>query len=230
MLSINTNSAYTYGCQTAAYRRQNIQKTFAENVNQQLPDITLAMDCAASEFYKDGKYVLAGEGNKAFTSEEFTHFLEELTKQYPIVSIEDGLDESDWEGFAYQTKVLGDKIQLVGDDLFVTNTKILKEGIEKGIANSILIKFNQIGSLTETLAAIKMAKDAGYTAVISHRSGETEDATIADLAVGTAAGQIKTGSMSRSDRVAKYNQLIRIEEALGEQAPFNGRKEIKGQA
>ncbi|PLN87262.1 phosphopyruvate hydratase, partial [Klebsiella pneumoniae] len=193
-------------------------------------DITLAMDCAASEFYKDGKYVLAGEGNKAFTSEEFTHFLEELTKQYPIVSIEDGLDESDWEGFAYQTKVLGDKIQLVGDDLFVTNTKILKEGIEKGIANSILIKFNQIGSLTETLAAIKMAKDAGYTAVISHRSGETEDATIADLAVGTAAGQIKTGSMSRSDRVAKYNQLIRIEEALGEQAPFNGRKEIKGQA
>lgn len=188
------------------------------------------MDCAASEFYKDGKYVLAGEGNKAFTSEEFTHFTEELTKQYPIVSIEDGLDESDWEGFAYQTKVLGDKIQLVGDDLFVTNTKILKEGIEKGIANSILIKFNQIGSLTETLAAIKMAKDAGYTAVISHRSGETEDATIADLAVGTAAGQIKTGSMSRSDRVAKYNQLIRIEEALGEQAPFNGRKEIKGQA
>ena len=193
-------------------------------------DITLAMDCAASEFYKDGKYVLAGEGNKAFTSEEFTHFLEELTKQYPIVSIEDGLDESDWEGFAYQTKVLGDKIQLVGDDLFVTNTKILKEGIEKGIANSILIKFNQIGSLTETLAAIKMAKDAGYTAVISHRSGETEDATIADLAVGTAAGQIKTGSMSRSDRVAKYNQLIRIEEALGEKAPYNGRKEIKGQA
>ena len=192
-------------------------------------DITLAMDCAASEFYKDGKYVLAGEGNKAFTSEEFTHFLEELTKQYPIVSIEDGLDESDWDGFAYQTKVLGDKIQLVGDDLFVTNTKILKEGIEKGIVNSILIKFNQIGSLTETLAAIKMAKDAGYTAVISHRSGETEDATIADLAVGTAAGQIKTGSMSRSDRVAKYNQLIRIEEALGEKAPYNGRKEIKGQ-
>ena len=193
-------------------------------------DITLAMDCAASEFYKDGKYVLAGEGNKAFTSEEFTHFLEDLTKQYPIVSIEDGLDESDWDGFAYQTKVLGDKIQLVGDDLFVTNTKILKEGIEKGIVNSILIKFNQIGSLTETLAAIKMAKDAGYTAVISHRSGETEDATIADLAVGTAAGQIKTGSMSRSDRVAKYNQLIRIEEALGEKAPYNGRKEIKGQA
>ena len=164
-------------------------------------DITLAMDC-----------------------------LEDLTKQYPIVSIEDGLDESDWNGFAYQTKVLGDKIQLVGDDLFVTNTKILKEGIEKGIANSILIKFNQIGSLTETLAAIKMAKDAGYTAVISHRSGETEDATIADLAVGTAAGQIKTGSMSRSDRVAKYNQLIRIEEALGDKAPFNGLKEVKGQA
>ncbi|MDX7986646.1 phosphopyruvate hydratase [Xenorhabdus sp. 12] len=194
-------------------------------------DITLAMDCAASEFYNEatGNYELKGEG-KTFTSQEFTHYLEGLTKEYPIVSIEDGLNESDWDGFAYQTKVLGDKIQLVGDDLFVTNTKILKEGIEKGIANSILIKFNQIGSLTETLAAIKMAKDAGYTAVISHRSGETEDATIADLAVGTAAGQIKTGSMSRSDRVAKYNQLIRIEEALGNRAPFNGLKEVKGQA
>ncbi|MDX7991619.1 phosphopyruvate hydratase [Xenorhabdus littoralis] len=194
-------------------------------------DITLAMDCAASEFYNEetGNYELKGEG-KTFTSQEFTHYLEGLTKEYPIVSIEDGLNESDWDGFAYQTKVLGDKIQLVGDDLFVTNTKILKEGIDKGIANSILIKFNQIGSLTETLAAIKMAKDAGYTAVISHRSGETEDATIADLAVGTAAGQIKTGSMSRSDRVAKYNQLIRIEEALGNRAPFNGLKEVKGQA
>ncbi|GKX52234.1 phosphopyruvate hydratase [Budvicia aquatica] len=194
-------------------------------------DVTLAMDCAASEFYnkETGNYELKGEG-KTFTSQEFTHYLEELTKQYPIVSIEDGLDESDWDGFAYQTKVMGDKIQLVGDDLFVTNTKILKEGIDKGIANSILIKFNQIGSLTETLAAIKMAKDAGYTAIISHRSGETEDATIADLAVGTAAGQIKTGSMSRSDRVAKYNQLIRIEEALGDRAPFNGLKEVKGQA
>lgn len=194
-------------------------------------DVTLAMDCAASEFYNNetGNYELKGEG-KTFTSQEFTHYLEELTKQYPIVSIEDGLNESDWDGFAYQTKVLGDKIQLVGDDLFVTNTKILKEGIDKGIANSILIKFNQIGSLTETLAAIKMAKDAGYTAVISHRSGETEDATIADLAVGTAAGQIKTGSMSRSDRVAKYNQLIRIEEALGNKAPFNGLKEVKSQA
>ena len=194
-------------------------------------DVTLAMDCAASEFYnkETGNYELKGEG-KTFTSQEFTHYLEELAQQYPIVSIEDGLDESDWDGFAYQTKVLGDKLQLVGDDLFVTNTKILKEGIEKGIANSILIKFNQIGSLTETLAAIKMAKDAGYTAVISHRSGETEDATIADLAVGTAAGQIKTGSMSRSDRVAKYNQLIRIEEALGHKAQFNGRKEVKGQA
>ncbi|CDL85587.1 phosphopyruvate hydratase [Xenorhabdus szentirmaii] len=194
-------------------------------------DITLAMDCAASEFYNEatGNYELKGEG-KTFTSQEFTHYLEGLTKEFPIVSIEDGLNESDWDGFAYQTKVLGDKIQLVGDDLFVTNTMILKEGIEKGIANSILIKFNQIGSLTETLAAIKMAKDAGYTAVISHRSGETEDATIADLAVGTAAGQIKTGSMSRSDRVAKYNQLIRIEEALGNRAPFNGLKEVKGQA
>ncbi|RLR17525.1 phosphopyruvate hydratase [Sodalis-like symbiont of Bactericera trigonica] len=194
-------------------------------------DITLAMDCAASEFFEEatGNYNLKGEG-KTFTSQEFTHYLEGLTKQYPIVSIEDGLNESDWDGFAYQTKVLGDQIQLVSDDLFVTNTKILKEGIEKGIANSILIKFNQIGSLTETLAAIKMAKDAGYTTIISHRSGETEDATIADLAVGTAAGQIKTGSMSRSDRVAKYNQLIRIEEVLGDRAPFNGLREVKGQA
>ncbi|OBU20079.1 MULTISPECIES: phosphopyruvate hydratase [Photobacterium] len=195
-------------------------------------DITLAMDCAASEFYnkEQGIYDLKGEG-KQFTSEEFNYFLKDLTEKFPaIVSIEDGLDESDWAGFKHQTELLGDKIQLVGDDLFVTNTKIFAEGIEKGITNSILIKLNQIGSLTETLAAIKMAKDAGYTAVISHRSGETEDATIADLAVGTAAGQIKTGSMSRSDRVAKYNQLIRIEEALGERAVFNGLKEVKGQA
>ncbi|EOW9151823.1 phosphopyruvate hydratase [Vibrio cholerae] len=194
-------------------------------------DITLAMDCAASEFYDAEKkeYNLKGEC-RIFTSNGFSDFLEELTEKFPIVSIEDGLDESDWEGFAYQTEKLGKKIQIVGDDLFVTNTKILKRGIDNGIANSILIKFNQIGSLTETLAAIKMAKDAGYTAVISHRSGETEDATIADLAVGTAAGQIKTGSMSRSDRVAKYNQLIRIEEALGSRAPFNGLKEVKGQA
>ncbi|PVZ64895.1 phosphopyruvate hydratase [Pelagibaculum spongiae] len=178
-------------------------------------DITLALDCAASEFYEDGQYNLKGEG-KIFSSEGFSDFLAELAEQYPIISIEDGLNESDWDGFAYQTKIMGDKIQIVGDDLFVTNTKILQEGIDKGIANSILIKFNQIGSLTETLDAIKMAKDAGYTAVISHRSGETEDATIADLAVGTAAGQIKTGSLCRSDRVSKYNQLLRIEEALGD--------------
>ncbi|WP_413692563.1 phosphopyruvate hydratase [Psychromonas sp. KJ10-2] len=193
-------------------------------------DITLAMDCAASEFYdKEANiYDLKGEGKK-FTSEEFNFFLKDLTEQYPIVSIEDGLDESDWDGFAHQTKLMGDKVQLVGDDPFVTNTKILKRGIDNGIANSILIKFNQIGSLTETLAAIKMAKDAGFTVVISHRSGETEDATIADLAVGTAAGQIKTGSLSRSDRVAKYNQLLRIEEALGSKAPYNGLKEVKGQ-
>lgn len=194
-------------------------------------DITLAMDCAASEFYDAEKkeYNLKGEG-RVFTSNGFSDFLADLTTKFPIVSIEDGLDESDWEGFAYQTAELGKTIQIVGDDLFVTNTKILKRGIDNGIANSILIKFNQIGSLTETLAAIKMAKDAGYTAVISHRSGETEDATIADLAVGTAAGQIKTGSMSRSDRVAKYNQLIRIEEALGAKAPFRGLKEVKNQA
>ena len=195
-------------------------------------DVVLAMDAASSEFYdkEKGVYVLADSGEGEKTTEEMIAFYEELVSKYPIISIEDGLDENDWDGFKKLTEVLGDKVQLVGDDLFVTNTTKLAEGIEKGIANSILIKFNQIGSLTETLAAIKMAKDAGYTAVISHRSGETEDATIADLAVGTAAGQIKTGSMSRSDRVAKYNQLIRIEEALGEKAPYNGRKEIKGQA
>jgi len=193
-------------------------------------DITLAMDCAASEFYnkETGIYDLKGEG-KQFTANEFSDFLGELCKQYPIVSIEDGLDESDWDGFAYQTKLLGDKVQIVGDDLFVTNTKILARGIENGIGNSILIKFNQIGTLTETLAAIRMAKDAGFTAVISHRSGETEDATIADLAVGTAAGQIKTGSLCRSDRVSKYNQLLRIEEFLGDKAIFNGLSEVKGQ-
>jgi enolase len=193
-------------------------------------DITLAMDCAASEFYDADKgiYDLKGEG-KQFSSNEFSDFLGELCKEYPIVSIEDGLDESDWDGFKYQTDLLGGKVQIVGDDLFVTNTKILKEGIDRNIANSILIKFNQIGSLTETLAAIKMAKDAGYTAVISHRSGETEDSTIADLAVGTAAGQIKTGSLCRSDRVSKYNQLLRIEEILGNKAVYNGLSEIKGQ-
>ncbi|WP_102798304.1 phosphopyruvate hydratase [Bowmanella denitrificans] len=192
-------------------------------------DVTLALDCAASEFYHDGKYDLKGEG-KVFDSESFGDYLAELTTKYPIVSIEDGLDESDWDGWASLTKKIGNKVQLVGDDLFVTNTKILKRGIDNGIANSILIKFNQIGSLTETLEAIRMAKDAGYTAVISHRSGETEDATIADLAVGTAAGQIKTGSLCRSDRVAKYNQLLRIEEQLAGNVAYHGRKEIKGQA
>jgi len=191
-------------------------------------DITLALDCAASEFYKDGKYDLAGEG-KVFSAEEFSDYLKDLCDQYPIVSIEDGQDESDWAGWKYQTDVLGDKVQLVGDDLFVTNTKILKRGIDEKIANSILIKFNQIGSLSETLDAIKMAKDAGFTAVISHRSGETEDTTIADLAVGTCAGQIKTGSLCRSDRISKYNRLLRIQEQLGDKAIYNGLKEVKGQ-
>jgi enolase len=191
-------------------------------------DITLAMDCAASEFYVDGKYDLKGEG-KVFDSEGFGDFLADLSNKYPIISIEDGLDESDWDGWASLTKKIGDKVQLVGDDLFVTNTKILKRGIDNGIGNSILIKFNQIGSLTETLEAIRMAQAAGFTVVISHRSGETEDATIADLAVGTAAGQIKTGSLCRSDRVAKYNQLLRIEQELGDKVKYNGRKEIKGQ-
>ncbi|MFV0455252.1 MAG: phosphopyruvate hydratase [Pseudomonas sp.] len=190
-------------------------------------DVTLALDCASSEFYKDGKYDLAGEG-KAFDAVGFADYLAGLAQRYPIISIEDGMDESDWAGWKVLTDKIGAKVQLVGDDLFVTNTRILKEGIEKGIGNSILIKFNQIGSLTETLEAIQMAKAAGYTAVISHRSGETEDHTIADLAVGTAAGQIKTGSLCRSDRVSKYNQLLRIEEQLGGKAPYKGRAEFRG--
>jgi len=186
-------------------------------------DIMIAIDAASSEFYKDGKYVLASE-NKSLSASEFIDVLEDWVNKYPIISIEDGLAEDDWDGWKEITERLGNKIQLVGDDLFVTNTKIFKEGIDKHIANSILIKVNQIGTLTETLAAIDMAKQAGYTAVISHRSGETEDTTIADLAVATSAGQIKTGSMSRSDRVAKYNQLIRISEELGDKATFPGRK------
>jgi len=189
-------------------------------------DITLALDCAASEFYKDGVYDLAGEG-KQFDSAGFADYLADLSGKHPIISIEDGLDESDWDGWKLLTDKIGDKVQLVGDDLFVTNTKILQEGIDKGVANSILIKFNQIGSLSETLDAIAMAKAAGYTAVISHRSGETEDTTIADLAVATAAGQIKTGSLCRSDRVAKYNRLLRIEAELGAGAPYRGLAEFK---
>ena len=190
-------------------------------------DVTLALDCAASEFYEDGKYNLSGEG-QVFTAEGFADYLKGLTERYPIISIEDGLDESDWAGWKILTDKIGEKVQLVGDDLFVTNTKILKEGIDKKIANSILIKFNQIGTLTETLEAIQMAKAAGYAAVISHRSGETEDSTIADLAVGTSAGQIKTGSLCRSDRVSKYNQLLRIEEQLNGKAKYNGRSEFRG--
>ncbi|AUD78440.1 phosphopyruvate hydratase [Kangiella profundi] len=189
-------------------------------------DVALALDIASSEFYKDGKYHLSGEG-KVLTSAEFADYLADWVERYPIVSIEDGMDESDWEGWKLLTDKIGSKCQLVGDDLFVTNTKILSKGIEQGVANSILIKVNQIGTLTETLAAIDMAHKAGYTAVISHRSGETEDTTIADLAVATAAGQIKTGSLCRSDRVAKYNQLLRIESALGEKAPYPGKKAFK---
>jgi enolase len=185
-------------------------------------DVLLALDCAASEFYKDGKYHLAGEGLQ-LSSSEFTDYLGNLADKFPIVSIEDGMHEGDWDGWATLTQRLGKKIQLVGDDLFVTNTKILKEGIQKGIANSILIKINQIGTLTETFAAIEMAKRANYTSVISHRSGETEDTTIADIAVGLNAGQIKTGSLSRSDRIAKYNQLLRIEEDLGDVASYPGK-------
>ena len=189
-------------------------------------DITLALDCAASEFYRDGKYHLSGDG-RSFSAEGFSDYLAELSDNHPIVSIEDGLDEADWDGWAYLTQLMGDRVQLVGDDLFVTNTDILKRGIDQKVANSILIKFNQIGSLTETLNAISMAQQAGYTAVISHRSGETEDSTIADLAVGTGAGQIKTGSLCRSDRVAKYNRLLRIEAELGMTAPYRGRAEFQ---
>jgi enolase len=184
--------------------------------------IALGLDCAASEFYKDGKYHLEAEG-LTLSSEEWINVMATWVDKYPIISIEDGMSESDWDGWKLLTERLGKKVQIVGDDLFVTNTKILKEGIDKGIANSILIKINQIGTLTETFAAIEMAKRAGYTAVISHRSGETEDSTIADIAVGTNAGQIKTGSLSRSDRMAKYNQLLRIEEDLGDIASYPGR-------
>jgi len=187
-------------------------------------DVLLALDVAASELYKDGQYNFANEQQPLKTAAETVSFYEDLVARYPIVSIEDGLAENDWDGWKLMTEKLGDKIQIVGDDLFVTNTKILKEGIEKGIANSILIKVNQIGTLTETLEAIEMAKRAGYTAVASHRSGETEDTTIADLAVATNCGQIKTGSLCRTDRVCKYNQLLRIEDELDETAVFNGKE------
>jgi len=189
-------------------------------------DIHLALDCAASEFYENGQYNLKGE-NRSYDSTGFANYLQQLSEQYPILSIEDGMDESDWDGWAKLSAQIGDKVQLVGDDLFVTNTEILERGISQGVANSILIKFNQIGTLTETLAAIAMAKEADFTAVISHRSGETEDTTIADLAVATAAGQIKTGSLCRSDRVAKYNRLLRIEEELGSASRYNGLAEFK---
>jgi len=188
-------------------------------------DVRLALDCAASEFYRDGKYHLKGE-NSVYDSAGFVDYLAKLSADYKILSIEDGMDESDWDGWAKLTRKIGDRVQLVGDDLFVTNTAILSRGIEQSIANSILIKFNQIGTLTETLNAIRMAKNAGYTAVISHRSGETEDTTIADLAVATGAGQIKTGSLCRSDRVAKYNRLLRIEEELGSKAVYRGIEEF----
>ncbi|MBQ0719395.1 MAG: phosphopyruvate hydratase [Gammaproteobacteria bacterium] len=190
-------------------------------------DIMLALDCAASEFYRDGQYQLSGEG-KVFSAVEFANYLADLAKRYPILSIEDGMDEGDWEGWADLTRKIGGTVQLVGDDLFVTNTKILQRGIDEDIANSILVKFNQIGTLSETLDAIQMAKDAGYSVVISHRSGETEDTTIADLAVGTAAGQIKTGSLCRSDRVAKYNRLLRIEAELDGTAAYRGLAEFRG--
>jgi enolase len=185
--------------------------------------VALGLDCASSEFYENGKYNLQSEG-LVLTSSELSDYLATLVGKYPIISIEDGMAENDWEGWDILTKRLGSKVQLVGDDLFVTDTKILKRGVDEAIANSILIKINQIGTLSETMAAIEMAKRAGYTAVVSHRSGETEDTFIADLAVGSNVGQIKTGSLSRSDRMAKYNQLLRIEEELGEQANYAGHR------
>jgi len=184
-------------------------------------DIFIGIDAASSEFYADGKYNLVSE-NRSLSSEEFVDYLANWVENYPIISIEDGMDENDWDGWDLLTKKVGDKVQLVGDDLFVTNSSILTKGIENNIANSILIKVNQIGTLTETFQAMKMAKKAGYTSVMSHRSGETEDTTIADLAVATGCGQIKTGSLSRSDRLAKYNRLLRIEEQLGDQAIYPG--------
>lgn len=201
---------------------QLILKAITEAGYEPGTQIALGLDCASSEFYRDGKYTLAGEGGISLSSQEFTNLLATWCDKYPIISIEDGMAENDWDGWKQLTDQLGKKVQLVGDDLFVTNTKILREGIQKGVANSILIKINQIGTLTETFAAIEMAKRAGYTAVVSHRSGETEDSTIADIAVATNAMQIKTGSLSRSDRMAKYNQLLRIEEELAEVASYPG--------
>ena len=189
-------------------------------------DVMLALDCAATEFFRDGKYDISGEG-KVLSSHEMAEYLADLTRRYPIFSIEDGMAEDDWEGWQALTELVGDKVQLVGDDLFVTNPKRLKRGIDSGTANSILVKVNQIGTLSETLEAVNMAHRAGYTAVMSHRSGETEDATIADLAVATSCGQIKTGSLARSDRLAKYNQLIRIEEQLGSAARYAGKSILR---
>jgi enolase len=189
-------------------------------------DIALALDVASTEFYTEGQYTLASEG-RTMNSDAFASYLAELTRQYPVVSIEDGMAEDDWAGWAELTRLVGDRVQLVGDDLFVTNPKRLKRGIDEGIANAILVKVNQIGSLSETLDAIAMAHAAGYRSVISHRSGETEDTTIADLAVATGAGQIKTGSLSRGERTAKYNQLLRIEEELGSSALYLGRAALK---
>ncbi len=190
-------------------------------------DMALTIDAASSEFYRDGSYVLAGEG-RTLSGSEFAAYLTDLCDRYPIVSIEDGMHEEDWEGWATLTEAIGDRVQLVGDDLFVTNTERLARGIDAGVANSILVKVNQIGTLTETLETVEMAANAGYTAVMSHRSGETEDTTIADLAVATNCGQIKTGAPARSDRVAKYNQLLRIEEDLGEAAAYRGRSAVAG--
>lgn len=212
-------------CVQTKKRSRSFLKQLVKQATKQVLTLCLRLTVHLQNSTKNGQYILAGEGNKAFTSNQFSDYLAGLVNQYPIISIEDGLDESDWEGWSYLTSILGDKIQLVGDDLFVTNPKILQRGINEKVGNSILIKYNQIGTLTETLDAIYLAKANGYSTVISHRSGETEDSTIADLAVGTAAGQIKTGSLCRSDRVAKYNQLLRIEELTN--AAYRGKAEFK---
>jgi len=224
--SVGDEGGFAPNLESNAKALTMIQKAVNSTRYQMGQDLTLALDCAASEFYLNGKYRLSGE-DKVFNSVGFTDYLADLVDNYPIRSIEDGLDESDWQGWEYQTERLGGHIQLVGDDLFVTNPRILRYGIDRGIANAILIKLNQIGTLTETLDAISIAKSAGYKVIVSHRSGETEDSTIADLAVGAAAGQIKTGSLCRSDRVSKYNRLLRIEAELGrERAPYLGRGEF----
>jgi enolase len=224
--SVGDEGGFAPQVQSAREGLDYIEKAIAAAGYKLGDDVLLALDCAASEYYRDGAYRMTGEG-RTLSSEENAQFLADLASNYPIASIEDGMAEDDWEGWKLLTERLGNRVQLVGDDLFVTNVKRLSQGMEQGIANSILIKVNQIGSLTETINAVRMAQTSAYTAVMSHRSGETEDSTIADLAVALSCGQIKTGSLARSDRTAKYNQLLRIEEELGDTARYAGRAALK---